>query len=248
MTIVAGTAFAGIAIANELALREQDAPAPGSRFGPTALDGTPAACDSPTIRGGDQARLQGRLDATVDLRPIGSVDLRGSRSDRDFRWLAYVATTRELGLYGAASVGDRAWLRTPDEGWDAALPETVASGTVDLQAIETALTPEVRVTAEDRGTEVIERAPARRCRVAVDGATFRAAFPQVGWLVGDADLEHWRGQIDYWIFLDDRIGQIAASANGEATGIAEDAVLVTVDALVTSTDRDRGSVVYPPAP
>ena len=64
--------------------------------------------------------------------------------------------------------------------------------------------------------EVIEGARARRCRIAIDGTTFREAFPQVAWLVGDADLHRWRGQLDYWVFLDGQLGQVAGSANGEA--------------------------------
>ena len=83
----------------------------------------------------------------------------------------------------------------------------------------TALTPGNRATAEDRGIDVIEGARARRCRVAVDGATFAAAFPQVRWLVGDADLHRWRGQLDYWVFVDGQLGQVAGDASGEATGI-----------------------------
>ena len=66
---------------------------------------------------------------------------------------------------------------------------------------------------------MIEGARARQCRIAIDGPTFRAAFPQVAWLVGDADLAHWRGQLDYWVFLDGQIGRIAGSVNGDAADI-----------------------------
>lgn len=248
MTALAASLFAGVAIANEVALRERGSPATGSRFGPTALDREPVACDSGAIRGGGSARVRATLTGQVDLRPAGSVDLLGSRAGDDFRWLAYVATSRELGQYGEAASGERAWMRSPSSGWEAVPRQDVESGRVDLQAIETALTPEIRVTAEDRGIEVIEGAPARRCRVAVDGITFRTAFPQVRWLVGDASLQHWRGQVDYWIFLDDGIGQIAAGANGEASDIQPDAVQGQIDVLLTATERDRDRVIYPPAP
>jgi hypothetical protein len=248
MTVVAGSLFAGAAIANELALRERGQPATGSRFGPTALDDTPAACDSPAIRPGLSARLTALMNAQVDLQPTGSVELRGIRAGRDFRWLAYVATSRELGQYGRAANGDRAWARTPREGWESVSPPEVAADTVDVQAISTALTWDLRVAAEDRGIEVLEGAPARRCRVSIDGPIFQAAFPQVAWLVGDADLTHWRGQVDYWIFLDDEIGQIAANANGEAAALGEEALQGTVEVLMTATERDRDRVIYPPAP
>ena len=83
---------------------------------------------------------------------------------------------------------------------------------------------------------------------ALDGATFQAAFPQVGWLVGDADLSKWRAQLDYWIFLDGELGQVAGSANGEAAGIVPDALNGTIDLRLTATERGRDSVIYPPGP
>jgi hypothetical protein len=93
---------------------------------------------------------------------------------------------------------------------------------------------------------VIEGARARRCRLAIDGPVFRAAFPQVRWLVGDADLHRWRGQLDYWVFLDGQLGQIAGSVNGDATGFAPTALQGTVDVLLTATERGRDTVIYPP--
>jgi hypothetical protein len=188
------------------------------------------------------------MAGTVDLRPIGSIDLSGRRVGDDFRWLAYVATNRQLGQYGSAGVGERAWTTAPQTGWEAAVPTFVADDTVDLQALRTALTPELRATAEDRGVEVIEDARARRCRVAVDGAIFSAAFPQARWLVGDADLHRWRGQLDYWVFLDGQLGQLAGSVNGEAHGIVPDALLGTIDVRLTATERGRDSFIYPPGP
>jgi hypothetical protein len=119
---------------------------------------------------------------------------------------------------------------------------------VDLRALEVALAPGYRSTAEDHGIEVIEGARARHCRLAVDGPTFLAAFPQIRWLVGDADLAHWRGQLDYWVFLDGQVGQLAGSGNGEAIGIEPEALLATVTVLLTATERGRDVVVYPPAP
>ena len=72
------------------------------------------------------------------------------------------------------------------------------------------------------------------------------AFPEVRWLVGSADLHRWRGQLDYWIFLDGEVGQLAGSANGEAAGVVPDALQGTVDVLLTATERGRSFVVYPP--
>ncbi len=244
LTIAASGIFAGVAVANELAVRDRDAV--GSRFGPTGSR-TPPACDA-LVTAGRSARLAGEVVGTVDQRPIGSIDLSGERMGTAFRWTAYVATDRRLGLAGVARIGDAAWIREPGGSWLVAeriadvIPETL-----DVQVLRTALAPGSRVTAEDRGVEVLEGARARRCRVAVDGDTFRAAFPLIRWLVGDADLSHWRGQLDYWVFLDGQLGQVTGSVNGEATGIEPDALQATIRVRLTATERDRDRVVYPPA-
>jgi hypothetical protein len=73
-------------------------------------------------------------------------------------------------------------------------------------------------------------------------------FPQVGWLVGDADLAKWRGQLDYWVFLDGTLGQVAGRVNGEAVGLEPGAIQADVEVLLTSTHRGRDVVIYAPAP
>jgi hypothetical protein len=95
---------------------------------------------------------------------------------------------------------------------------------------------------------LIEGARARQCRIAIDGPTFRAAFPQIRWLVGDADLGRWRGQLDYWVFLDGQIGQIAGSVNGNAADIREGALQATVRVDLSVTDRDAPIQITPPGP
>jgi hypothetical protein len=247
LTTAAGALFAGVAVANELALAGSSRPPASSRYGPTDMTQIPPACDG-SLSVGPGARVTIHLDAQVDGHAIGTIDLSGARQGSDFRWLAYVATNLQLGSYGAARIGQRAWERTPDRGWVAAAPAAVASEGVDLQALEAALVPGYRTTAEDRGIEVIEGARARRCRVAVDGATFRAAFPEVRWLVGDADLGHWRGQLDYWVFLDGQLGLVAGSVNGAAIALEPGAVQATVDVRLTATERGRAVVIDPPAP
>jgi hypothetical protein len=157
-----------------------------------------------------------RLTASADLRPIGNVDVSGLRSGDDFRWLAYVASSRQLGQYGSAEVGAGAWTLAPGSRWKA--------------------------------TRASEGARARRCRIAVDGPVFRAAFPQARFLVGDDDLHRWRGQLDYWVFLDGQLGQIAGSVNGEGADVAEKAIQGTIDVHLTATERRRNTVIYPPAP
>ncbi len=242
-TALSGSAFGGIAVANDIALRDKTVAS--SRFGPTGGVDQPPLCDVP-LAIAPTARLRLQMTGTVDLRPIGSVDLAGLRVGGDFRWLAYVATSRELGEYGSAKIGDLAWVRTPSQGWQSVSPGTVGADTLDLQALSAALTADYRATAEDRGVEVLEGARARRCQVAIDGAIFEAAFPQSRWLVGSADLHRWRGQLDYWVFLDGQVGQVAGSINGEATDIVPDALQGTIDVRLTATERGRSFVVYPP--
>jgi len=242
-TALSGGAFGAVAIANDIALRDKTVAS--SRFGPTSGPDQPPLCDAP-LSAGPTARLRLELSGTADLRPIGSVELSGLRVGGDFRWLAYVATNRQLGEYGSARLDGQAWTRTPAFGWRAVDPEAVVRDTLDVQAIATVLVPDYRSTAEDRGVEVLEGARARRCRVAVDGETFETAFPQVRWLIGTADLHRWRGQLDYWVFLDGQVGQVAGNVNGEAAGIMADALQGTVEVRLTATERGRSFVVYPP--
>ncbi len=245
LTLVAGAAFTGVAIANELALRDRPASPVASRFGPTHLEGAPPDCHG-DLAAGTTARVAVDLAGSIDLRPIGSVEQAGVRVGEQFRWLAYVATDRELGWYGAATLDGLAWFRSPGRGWTQTSTPDVADGTVDLRAIDAALTVGFRTTAEDRGTEVLEGAPARRCRIAVDGDTFTTAFPQSRWLVGPADLGDWRGQLDFWVFLDGQIGQIAGSINGEGSVVEPEALQGTIEVRLTSTERGRDAVIYPP--
>ena len=245
LTALSSSLFAGAAVANELAVRDTVVPT-SSRFGPTDPEGEPPLCDAP-LAVGPTARLTNQLTGTVDLRPIGSVDLIGARDGGDFRWAAYVATGRRLGQAGAARIDDAAWAREPGGGWITVEPSRVADGSIDLQVLSTALTPGNRATAEDRGVEVVEGARARRCRVAVDGKTFEAAFPQIRWLVGDADLHRWRGQLDYWVFLDGQVGQVVGDAGGDAIDLGPDAIVGEVGVNLTATERSRDVVIYPPA-
>jgi hypothetical protein len=243
LAIGAGTMFTAVAMANELAMR--DRPTASSRFGPTAGDEEPPTCDGP-VSIGDTARLELHLVGDLDGRPIGSVDLAGDRVGSDFRWLAYAATTRELGLHGAARIGTKAWLREPFGGWRRATEHDVADGAVDAQAFAAALGRGARATAEPHGVDVIEGARARHCRVLVDGPTFRAAFPAVGWLVGDADLSRWRGDLDYWVFLDGQLGRVTGSINGDAGGIRDGALQATIKVNMAATSRGRQLRIDPP--
>jgi hypothetical protein len=240
---VAGTLFTAVAMANELALR--DRPTVSSRFGPTDSDREPPLCDAP-LSVGTTARLELHLSAVLDGRSLGTVDLAGGRSGRDFRWIAYAATPTQLGLLGEARIGNEAWIRGPYSGWQRADPLDVANGTIDRQAFNAALENGTRTAAEFHGVDVVEGARARHCRIAIDGATMRRAFPQVAWLVGDADLTRWRGQLDYWIFLDGELGQVIGSVNGDAGGIRPGALLATIGINLSATDRGAAIALAAP--
>ena len=114
LTVASGTLFAGAAIANDLALRDQSALS--SRFGPTGGDLQPPSCDGPLLSG-TSAALELRLTGDVDGRPVGAVGLTGERDGSDVRWTADVATSRELGRFGIARIGERTWTRGPRTGW-----------------------------------------------------------------------------------------------------------------------------------
>ncbi len=244
LAVFASSTFAGAAIANELALR--DRPAVSSRFGPTDPERVPPPCDGP-LRAGTTAQVQLDLSADIDQHPIGSASVAGSRSGSDVRWLADVATDRVLGQYGAALIGDRGWLRSPGVGWESSDQATVEPFTLDRQVVATALTAADRTAAEDRGIEFIEGARARHCRIAIDGPTFEAAFPEIVWFSDAAvDVHRWRGELDYWIFGDGEVGQTVGGINGDAAGIGADGVQGTIRTTMIATDRDRPVTITPP--
>ena len=81
-----------------------------------------------------------------------------------------------------------AWTLAPGEQWRKVAPESLDSDTIDANVFADALSPANRATAEDRGLEYVEGARARHCRIAVDGPTFAASFPQVG--VADRGRDH----------------------------------------------------------
>ena len=246
--LAAGTAmvFAAVALGNELALR--DRVASSSRFGPTDIGRELPTCDGP-MGIGLTARVAISLDGTLDGRSMGSLELTGERSKADVRWLAYVATSRELGLHGAASIGRNAWIRQPNAaGWRRTTPDEIGDAALDLTVFRVALSAGARAAAGSQGVAVIEGARAVQCRILIDGKTFRAAFPQVAWLVGNANLAHWRGQLDYWIFLDGELGRISGSVNGDAADIQLGAIQSTVRFELTAVDRGTAIAIVPPGP
>ncbi len=242
-TTVIGGAFAGVSLADNAAL--SDRPAVYSQFGPTSAALMPPQCDQ-TLQRTATAQLTLDVWGDVDSRSIGTVELTGQRSGNDVDWTAQVVRSDLFGEFGAIRVGSAAWLLAPGQGWSSVSYSSLDSDMVDSTAAAQALSPGNRATAEDFGLEYVEGARARHCRVAIDGATFEASFPQVVWLVGDASLATWRGEIDFWVFGDGEIGMISGSVNGNAQEILPHGLLATVQIKLTATDRGQPVSISPP--
>jgi hypothetical protein len=242
--LLAGSLFTVAAVANELALF--DRPAIASRFGPTDPSVEPPPCDGP-LDVGSSAKLDLQMDVSVDDKPTGQVAIDGIRNGADVRWSGFAATPFALGQRGLARIGDRAWIQSADVPWTS-VPSAIALGRdLDRQLVTVALTPANRTVAEDRGLAYIEGAPARHCRVAVDGTTMRLALPELDLVVGGTDLSRWRADLDYWVFTDGQLGQADLQLHGPAVGLAEGALNATVRARLTATDRGLPVAVLAPA-
>jgi hypothetical protein len=244
-TAIAGLGFAGAALANEVALR--DLPVSGSRYGPTGASVDPPMCDEP-VHLSQAALVQIVLEGEVDRRPLGRVDVRGVRNDDDFRWLAYVATVRELGQYGGARINARAWSLERNGVWRSVPAAQVGGDGLDRQVFLGVIESGSRPAAETHGLSRIEGALARHCRIAIDGTAFRAAFPAVEHLVGDVDLTTWRGELDYWVFADRGVGRVDGGISGHGGGIVADGLQARLDATMNATERDRPHPIRAPAP
>jgi hypothetical protein len=242
-TTVIGGVFAGVSLADDAALREK--PAAYSRYGPTDAKVAPPDCTG-TIVTPRSGSMTLDLWGDVDQRAIGNVNLTGSRSGSDYSFTAQVVSPEILGQYGGAKIGAALWLKTPDTVWTATKTEAVASSQLDEAVLAGALSIQDRATAENHGLEYVEGARARRCRIAVDGPSFAASFPQTRWLVGDASMTTWRGQVDYWLFGDGEVGRISGSVNGNAQAILGHGLLATIAVRFDMVDRDRTVTISPP--
>jgi hypothetical protein len=134
----------------------------------------------------------------------------------------------------------------PGRSWTAVDPATLDSDTLDLRATDTVLTQDARRAAEDRGLEFIEGARARHCRISIDGPSALAAFPQMVWFVGVADLHRWRGELDFWVFADGELGQLSMIVNGDAVETGAPGLQATIRTLMIVVDRDLPVSIAPP--
>lgn len=247
-TVVIGGVFAGVSLADNAALANR--PETTSPFGPTSPNLTPPQCNG-IIVAATTATLDLDLWGDVDGSSIGTASLSGSRSGDDVSWKAQVSVGDVLSGYGAVLLGPSAWTLEPGGEWTATTragvgSDAIMSDLLDDTALVQALSDTNRATAEDRGLESVEGAPARHCRVAVDGPTFMATFPQLVWLTGDASVKAWRGQLDYWIFGDGGLGRVEGFVNGAAQDILPHGLLATVNVRLTATYRGRAVTIEAP--
>jgi hypothetical protein len=220
-----------------VALRER--PAPASRFGPTDQTGMPPACDAP-IRVGVGPDLELEIGASVDGHPIGELSIVGQRNGGDFRWTGTIALADgSTATYAAARIAGDGWHRTQGGRWHRVDAASVRRETLDAQVLAVALLAPNRQAAEDAGIAIIEGARARQCRIRVNGPTFRRSFPQIWHLVGDAALSRWRGELDYWVFMDGQLGLVSATAEGDALGMGKEGLQGLIRVTLSATDRDR---------
>ena len=237
--------YAGVSLADDAAL--QNKPATYSRFGPTGASLVPPDCTR-ALSMATSAKLEVDLWGDVDQRSVGTVSLTGYRLGSDVSWTAQVVRNDLFGQYGVVRIGTSAWTLSPGAPWRTAAPSDANDQLVDATALTQALSPTNRATAEYRGLEYVEGARARHCRVAVDGNTFQASFPQVKWLTKNAVLETWRGELDFWVFGDGEVGMISGSVNGSAQEILPHGIQATIKVRMTATDRNALVSILPPPP
>ena len=238
-----GAIFAGVSLADDAALRNR--PEVHSRFGPTSPNLTPPDCNKALVQAAT-SRVDLEVWGDVDGRGVGRVDLTGTRSGSDISWTAQVEQNDLFGHYGLIRLGSSAWSQAKGSRWSSVPLNTTQDDLLDATVFDVALSPGNRATAEDRGFDNVEGARARHCAVAIDGPTFALSFPQVVWLTGNANLETWRGQIEFWVFGDGEVGKVIGRVNGSAQEILPHGLLATMQVSLTATDRDTPVSIAPP--
>ena len=243
LLLVTGTAFASPVIVNELALGNR--PALASRFGPTDPDVVPPGC-SESLAAGATARVDLRMDGSLDDRYAGQVILEGIRDGSDVSWNGFAATRLTLGQHGLTRIAGRVWELSPGRPWAETSASRGEGRDLDRRLVAVALTSDNRAVAEDRGLDFIEGARARHCRITLDGTTLRRALPEVELIVGQNDIDRWRGDLDFWVFTDGQLGQADGRITGPAIGIDDDALRAGVRFRMLAFDRGLPITVLPP--
>jgi hypothetical protein len=252
LTLLATLVLGIPSLANELALVNR--PATASRFGPTDASLPLPHCDVPPPIGG-KAVLEGDATAMVDAQSVGEASLSGTRSgSTQEQWQARLNGTFASGAASldrkamTAQVNDADGLRTLDPR-DLGMAD--AGGlTLDGAIAAYLATGDVGRVAEDRGVELVENAPARHCRVTLDGPGALATSMLTRLLIdGTVDphpnLDAWRGSLEWWVFADDELGQAVVTIGGyPGDAWASSGLQATIVARMSATNRS-GSAIIP---
>ncbi len=256
LTLVSGAAFLFVAMANERELRDDGVSA--SRFGPTDPELLPPYCDEPIALGAD-AVVTVEAKSAVDAFDRGFGVLEGQRDGEDESWGGSWDGPDGTGQQAYLRVGPQAWIndqsddpQAPGTSWDASTPNPFgllgeAGLTMDGPPHAVADVPRGSIVAEDLGLEIVEGARARHCRTFVDGPTALDTFLPLRWLLADGSdvggrtLDHWRGELDWWVFADGELGAASVQISGARidTGWDDDGVRAFLEARLIAVDRDE---------
>jgi hypothetical protein len=172
-------------------------------------------------------------------------------------WIAVDGRTWVRG-WTAGEIGDAAWAAVDDP----------PAPTLDTAVVDGILTERARLAAEDLGIELVGGAPARHCRLLVDGPIALAAFQPLAWLVADGDrsaevpvgssngaaaesirdmIAIWRGDLDWWVFADGELGLARVRVGGPVPGAwPVDGVMAVAEATMSATDRSSPQEIRAP--
>ena len=248
------------ALANEFAIK---ASPQVSEWGPTDPAAIPPPCTWP-VRAGETARVSIDAALVVDERVARQAELDGARSGRDATWEGSTGTwlgpgdPRATGSPAAPAdrsswiaVDDRAWTRAgTGMAWKAVDRATIGP-TLDMALVDGVLNERGLLAAEDLGIELVGAAPARHCRLLVDGPAALRAFPPLEWLAGTeaqgALIESWRGDLDWWVFTDGELGLSRVRVGGPVpAGWPVGGVYAVLQATLSATDRAAPQEIRPP--
>lgn len=276
----ASAGISGVAaLANELALTGEPAQ---SEWGPADPTMVPPPCTS-AVRAGMSARVSVDGALIVDERVVRRARQDGVRSGRNEAWDGSISpwSSVEPGAPAASAataapqlrrswiaVDGRAWVRgwtdseTGGAGWTAA--NRPPAPTLDTAVVDGILTERARLAAEDLGIELVGGAPARHCRLLVDGPVALAAFQPLAWLAGGGEADGqaesgpaataadrligtWRGDLDWWVFADGELGLARVRVGGPVPGEwPVDGVMAVAEATLSATDRSSAQQIRPP--
>jgi hypothetical protein len=233
LALLGGASFGAGVLATQEWLDER--PVAPSAWGPTDPASVPSTCSVPPALG-PSARLLVTGSAAIDSHVVATARIEGARSGRDEAWAGRLESRFGDGTLAYSRVGQDALLSI-----DGAGPQPIEPGlrladpqglTLDGPLLTIARDPRTPTVAEDLGVELFDGAPARHCRVAVDGDTVLGAVLVMRWLAGEdprmpsTALNIWRGELDWWTFGDGALGRAVIRIGGypgdawDATGIA----------------------------